>query len=121
MAVNQLGQFGESFVVDHLKNQGFKILEQNYKKFFGEIDIIATKEDLLIFVEVKTRKNIQTSMFELVLPSKQRKIILTAKSYLSLNNLSNITSRFDVALVHYAIDQAPELNYIPNAFYGSDF
>ncbi len=48
------GQIGEDIVVKHLVKQGFKILERNYRKKWGEIDIIAEKNKILHFVEVKT-------------------------------------------------------------------
>ena len=116
MAVNPFGQQSEIFIAHHLRSQGFTILEQNYKKFFGEIDIIAQKKDLIVFVEVKARKNSKISMLELVRPSKQHKIILVAKSYIGRHNLYNATCRFDVALLHIVDNKQPELNYIANAF-----
>jgi len=116
MAVNLFGHQSELLVADLLKDQGFKILEQNYKKFFGEIDIIAQKKDLIVFVEVKARKNSQISMHELVRPSKQRKIILVAQSYMGRHNIYQKICRFDVALLHIVNDKEPELTYIPNAF-----
>jgi putative endonuclease len=48
------GQIGEDLAVQHLKTQGFKILDRNYWKPYGEIDIVAKKDCTLHFVEVKT-------------------------------------------------------------------
>lgn len=112
-----VGQQGEAVVVSFLQNQGFKILAQNYQKFFGEIDIIAQRENIVSFIEVKTRNNPVVSMHELVTPVKQRKIILVAKTFISLqyNMPENTTYRFDVALVHLN-DNDCNITYIPNAF-----
>jgi len=110
------GKQGEEFAASHLQNLGFKILETNYKKFFGEIDIIAQKKDLVVFVEVKARKNSQISMLEIVRPSKQKKIILVAKSYMGRHNLYNVTCRFDVALIHMIDNKKQEFVYVENAF-----
>ena len=110
------GQAAESAVVNLLQANHFTILEQNYKKFFGEIDIIAQKEDVIVFVEVKARNNPQTSMFSLVTPSKQQKIIKVARAYIAKNRRENITYRFDVALVHGNKNNETEITYIPNAF-----
>ena len=121
MASGTFGKQSEDFIALYLQKLGFKILEQNYKKFFGEIDIIAKKNDLVVFVEVKARKNSQISMLELVRPSKQNKIIMVAKSYISKNNLYDVTCRFDVALLHLVDGQKPELNYIENAFGQRDY
>lgn len=116
MSRSTLGKDSEDLVAQKLQEEGFKVLEQNYKKFFGEIDIIAQKKDLVVFVEVKARTSPKTSMFELVQPAKQKKIIQVALDYITKKNLDNITYRFDVALVKYQNDIV-EMSYIPNAFY----
>jgi putative endonuclease len=111
-----LGQQGELLAAQYLENQGFCILAKNYKKFFGEIDIIAKQGNLVAFVEVKTRTNNLISLHELVTPPKQRKIIRVAQSFISaLRSTENITYRFDVALIHVQPEKK-ELTYIPNAF-----
>jgi putative endonuclease len=114
----KLGKLGEQTVIDHLILQKFKILAHNYQKFFGEIDIIAQKNDLIVFVEVKTRKNSFLTLHNLVSHSKQQKIIKTARFFISshTSSLQNKTFRFDVALLHLQDNMKPELTYIPNAF-----
>jgi len=111
------GKKAEVAVVNLLKANHFKILEQNYTKFCGEIDIIAQKDDVIIFVEVKARNNTQTSMFEIVTPSKQQKIIQTARTYIAETNCHQKTHRFDVALVAGNKCDDTKITYIPNAFY----
>ncbi len=110
-----LGQSAELEIVNLLQSQDFTILEQNYKKFFGEIDIIAQKNDLIVFVEVKARTNPKTSMFELVPQSKQKKIKQTANAYIAKNN-KKVSYRFDVALVQYCKEKSPQITYIAHAF-----
>jgi putative endonuclease len=51
------GDRGESISCGYLVNRGYKIIKRNYSCKFGEIDIIAKRDDTLVFVEVKTRKN----------------------------------------------------------------
>lgn len=52
---NVLGKFGEDIAVKFMKNRGYKVLYRNYRKKFGEIDIITKDQDgALVFVEVKT-------------------------------------------------------------------
>lgn len=106
------GNNAELAVVDFLIENSFTILEQNYAKFFGEIDIIAQKDDLIVFVEVKARNNPQASMLTLITPSKQRKIIKVAREYISKFGQERATYRFDVALVV----GEKNITYIPNAF-----
>lgn len=112
------GQQSEQIISKYLSNQKFVILEQNYKKFFGEIDIIAQKDDLIVFVEVKARKNSKISLHHLVTYPKQQKIIKVAQFFIAqhLQSMQNKTLRFDVALLHVQDQKTPELTYIPNAF-----
>ncbi|MBR5250702.1 MAG: YraN family protein, partial [Clostridia bacterium] len=48
-----IGADGENQATLYLKKEHYKILERNYKTYYGEVDIIAKKGDLLVFVEVK--------------------------------------------------------------------
>jgi putative endonuclease len=109
------GTYGENLVVDYLKKNGFTVLERNYKKFYGEIDIIAQRDDTIVFVEVKMRQKAYFELSTLIIPSKQRKIIKTAESYVASKHLYEHILRFDVALVEGYGDQA-KINYIPHAF-----
>ena len=118
-AQKQLGHDGEQIIVEHLKKNGFTICAQNYRKFFGEIDIIAAKKNLYVFVEVKTRKSNTIAMGELISPLKQKKIIKTAQTFIAENKLTQATFRFDVALVIKNNDQI-SFEYIENAFTQQD-
>ena len=51
---NQIGAYGEQIAVNYLKKQGFIILDTNYLKKWGEIDVVARKTSIIHFVEVKT-------------------------------------------------------------------
>lgn len=107
-----IGNKGEQLVITQLEQEGFSIKRRNYTKQFGEIDIIAQKGDLLLFVEVKNRHNPLFDMTELISRSKQRKIIAVAKSFLASYNITQVTCRFDVALV----TSSKKIEYIENAF-----
>ena len=50
------GKLGEDFTADYLVKNGYDIITRNYRKPCGEIDIVASKGDILVFVEVKTRR-----------------------------------------------------------------
>lgn len=114
---HKFGKKAEIAVVNLLQANHFKILEQNYTKFYGEIDIIAQKDDIIVFVEVKARNNSQTSMFEIVTKSKQQKIIRTALAYIAATKKQYVTYRFDVALIAGNKCDDTKITYIPNAFY----
>ncbi len=115
-----LGNQGEEHVALYLMQQGFVIRERNYKKFYGEIDLIAQKNSLLIFVEVKTRKTAYFELSQLITLSKQQKIIKTAEAYIVQHQFSDIVFRFDVALLE-GIGENTQLRYIPNAFTKKEF
>ena len=115
MGKNNLGQSGENLVAKSLIEQKFTILATNYRVAFGEIDIIAQKDDIITFVEVKTRKHQFGAIGDLVNHTKQKKIIKTATHYISTNNFHNKTYRFDVAFVHFQ-EENPAITYIHHAF-----
>ena len=54
-----LGKIGENAAADVLRAKGYRILEQNYRCRYGEIDIIAERDGELSFVEVKTRQDLR--------------------------------------------------------------
>ena len=110
-----LGIAGEELIAQRLKTEGFAIISQNYSKQFGEIDLIARKNDLIIFVEVKARRKPLFDMAEIISQSKQRKIIAVAKHFLAYHNINDAYCRFDVALIEYEPDD-PKVSYIQNAF-----
>ena len=114
-ANKHFGNISEEFVCNYLKKNDFIILTQNYSQRFGEIDIIANKQNIIIFVEVKARKNDYFNLSEVITKSKQKKIILTAKYYLVSNKIQDKVCRFDVALLH-SKDDSFKLQYFENAF-----
>ncbi len=109
------GKEGELIVARHLEKEGYKILTQNYRKFFGEVDLIAQKGETLAFVEVKWRNNPLIDPAELIGPSKQKRIVSIAKYYLSQHTDLEVVCRFDVALIEQN-NNSINLLYIPNAF-----
>lgn len=111
----QLGMSGQTWVEEQLVLRGFSILERNYKKPYGEIDLIAACNDLIAFVEVKTRMRHYMEPSALIPRSKQKKILITAQSFIAERNYIDKIYRFDVAFVEWG-DCTPALDYIENAF-----
>lgn len=110
------GTLGEDIAVTHLTKNKFSIKERNFYSRTGEIDIIAQKKDLIVFVEVKLRSSKQVDLAELIPLYKQRKIIATSQLYLSRYNEEDYSYRFDVALIHLYRNKEYSCQYIPNAF-----
>ncbi|MEX2437974.1 MAG: YraN family protein [Candidatus Babeliales bacterium] len=115
METKKFGASAELFVGNHLAQQGYTVLAQNYRQRCGEIDIIAAKKGYLIFVEVKARKTDYFNLSELITPSKQQKIIKTARYYCARNTVFDKVIRFDVALV-LDTNNGFDMTYIENAF-----
>ena len=116
-----LGNAGEEFVINYLQSKNYEILARNFR--FGrmaEVDIIATINDIIIFVEVKTRNSYRYGTpAESVTLKKQQKIIKAAIKFLQDNNLFDNSCRFDVIEVFANGNQDPnnwKCNHIENAF-----
>jgi putative endonuclease len=110
-----LGNNGEQFVCDHLEKDGYIIIARNYRKRFGEIDIIAHKQDTLAFIEVKTRSYHFIDPAEIITLSKQKKIIAVAKQFIAAHNYTDTVYRFDVAFIEHKNNNS-HLEYLENAF-----
>ena len=100
MNQREKGLWGEQFAADWLQNHGYEILARNWRKGHGEIDIIARKEDIIAFVEVKLRsKNSWEKPAGSVHRGQMRRIVETAVLFLQELGLYNngiIQPRFDV-------------------------
>jgi len=118
MNTRDAGNKGESFACDFLRQQGFRILETNYRVKIGEIDIVARDGEMLVFVEVKMRDGQDWDPFEAVGPQKQRKLYRVAEQYLlERYKTLEVDGRFDVLAVHVMPDGTLEGDLLKNAFY----
>lgn len=97
----ELGLIGENYAVNYLRELNFIILERNFRfSRFGEIDIIASENEYICFIEVKTRtSNLFGMPAESVNINKQKKIKMLAQIYLKGKELFNKNVRFDVVEV----------------------
>ena len=98
------GKEGEKLAVSYLESQGYKIIEKNFKKRYGEIDIIAQKEDVLIFIEVKTRWSKKYGLPEEAVTSwKLKSVIKTAQYYKMIHPELPEAMRIDVVAVDFSV------------------
>ncbi len=109
------GTEGENLVACNLEKEGYVIRGRNYRKPYGEIDLIAEKDNEIVFVEVKTRSGTYIEPENLISHAQQRKIIATAMAYVAEYDLIDYVWRFDAALL-IGIPPYQTLTYIPNAF-----
>lgn len=113
----RLGRAGEAAAERKLIAAGFRILERRYRKRIGEIDLIAVREELIVFVEVKTRRSDRAgSPGESVTSVKRRRIGQVALCFLSERGWLDRPSRFDVIEVYAMSEQIRWVRHIPDAF-----
>ena len=116
----ELGAAGEDFAQSWLERQGYTIIERNWRTRTGEIDIIAQKEDTLIFVEVKTLPHTPLEDLDIIVgPRKQERICKTAKYFLLTHRKYNkMHIRFDVIVLPFDPQSAEQTEpvHLKNAF-----
>ncbi|WP_028582896.1 YraN family protein [Desulfogranum mediterraneum] len=111
------GRRGERLAADHLLSLGYTLLARNYRRRFGEVDIIAQDGATIVFVEVKSRSGaLFGSPFEAVDLGKQRQLSKIALDYLVRNGLEEQPARFDVVAVWFQAPGEPRLEHITHAF-----
>ena len=107
-----LGKVGEKVVAKYLKKQGYKVLKRNYKTPFGEADIVATDNDEVVFIEVKTRIGDSFGLpREAVDTQKQNRYQKIARYYWAQTG-KEPNARFDIAEVY----EGKRIEYYKNAF-----
>lgn len=116
---NIVGAWGEALAATYLKNKKYRLIAMNYACRFGEIDLIVSNRQYLVFVEVKLRKSDKFARAaDFVDYHKQNRIRLTAEMYLS-QNPTQLQPRFDVIEI-YAPEgtktRQPEIYHLEDAF-----
>lgn len=110
------GRSAEADAARFLKKNGYAVLETNYRCRAGEIDIVAREGTVLVFCEVKARRNTAFgSALEGLTPQKTRKIKAAAEHYLMKNSVTGVDVRFDVVTMD-GVGAAQKTALIRNAF-----
>lgn len=115
----KIGARGEDLAVEFLKAKKYSILGRNYKTKFGEIDIIARKSGVLIFVEVKTMVFGGSLRPEDNLHShKQSRILKSAKIYMMENKLTDVPWQIDLVAIDLDEDgEKKEIRHIEGVIF----
>lgn len=114
----RIGLIGEELAANYIKNRGYDVLERNYRTKLGELDIIAINQNVIIFIEVKTRTSSVYGMpSEAVNYKKQRRIRKLSQQYILYKNLdkSCFNYRFDIIEVKL-VGKKYKIVHIENAF-----
>ncbi len=109
------GKWGEDAAAQYLAAQGYAIVTRNWTLNHLELDIVASKDDMLVFVEVKTRKSGDVDPVRAVNQAKRQHIIAAADAYLQMQNIP-LDYRFDIIAITGTREQH-SIEHIPNAFY----
>lgn len=116
---NETGKIGEELAKDYLLKKGYRILDINWIFNHKEIDIVASNDNKIIFIEVKTRSN---TVFELpkeaVTIRKQKNLVYAADAYLQQKEIV-LESRFDIISV-LAQDSPKIMEHIEGAFQANE-
>lgn len=112
------GKYGEDLAEEFLKKKGYRILERNFKKLWGELDIIAEIEGEIIFIEVKAQ-NKNNRFFirpeENITFFKQKQLIKSARGYLAFKRKLDNKWRIDVVAVELGDGGDFDIRHIKNA------
>lgn len=113
-----IGNYGENLSLKHLIKNNYKILDTNFRTSYGEIDIVATINNIIVFLEIKSR---YTDSFGKAIESityyKQKQIIKLSKYYIHKYNLYNYNVRYDIIEVYFNNrNNLYKLNHIIDAF-----
>ena len=119
MAANLTGAWGEALAAEYLRNKRYVVLAAGFHSKFGEIDLIVSNRQYLVFVEVKLRKSDKFAQArEFVDFRKQNRIRTTAALYLE-QNPTHLQPRFDVIEI-YAPEgletRKPTIHHLEDAF-----
>jgi len=114
-----VGRRGEGAAVRHLKRQGYRILERNFGTRRGEVDIVAFRDGVLAFVEVRSQTEpVLVDPAATVTRAKQLRVIKAAQSYCTAHRLprDDVALRFDVIAVRFGQGAKAQVRHIEDAF-----
>ena len=112
---NELGEKGEQLAIDFLIENGYSILEKNYRYLKAEVDIIAQKKDILAVVEVKTRSTDYFGNPQDFVNPKKIKLLLSAIDYYVVEKDLDVEVRFDIiAIIHQ--NKTTKIEHLEDAF-----
>lgn len=112
---NEIGILGEELARDYLRSHGYTVVETNTHIGHKEIDIIATKNGRIIFVEVKTRTNDQCDPIDAIDNKKINKLVRAANSYIQTFNIKH-EPQFDIITIIIHPDGSHKLTHYEDAF-----
>jgi len=113
----QIGQRGEQIAAEYLRRKGYDIITLNWRCQYGEIDIVARQQEVIVFVEVRARHTSTTeAAFESVTPRKRQRMLNSAYAYVNAHDLPEETDwRIDVIGIALRHSAPPLIDHAENA------
>ncbi len=109
----ELGKQGEAYARKYLLSKGYKILHQNWRYKHLEVDLIAKKENRIIFIEVKTRLSDISNVEELISANKERSLLQALNVYMA-HNKEDVFCQIDLLLLRKNVTSF-EVRHLQNA------
>ncbi len=109
------GDHGEDLAARFLQERGYQLVRQNFRYGHAEIDLIMQKGNLLVFVEVKTRRNAEYGYPEEFVSKKQAAQIIRAAEHFIVQQDWQGNIRFDIIAI--LTEPATDIQHLPDAFY----
>jgi len=112
---NLVWKKGERLARENLKNKGYQILQQNYRNRYAEIDLIAKKGNILVFIEVRTKKGeLFGSPEETLNQKKLKKLWLNASAYVKIKRWSGSYRIDAICVVLNSDNSLARINHYEN-------
>ncbi len=117
---HRLGQRGEDYAARRLTALGYTILARNWRCPAGEIDLVAEQQNVLVFVEVRTRRGDRLGTpEESITPAKRARLIAAAETYLDEHEETNRDWRIDLVAIEIGLhNEVLRCEVIENAIEG---
>lgn len=117
---HELGRWGENTAAEYLESKGFRILARNWRTRRGEIDLVAQIDQVLAFVEVKTRRGTDFGKpEEAITDVKAGRLLALGQEYVVQNELLDVEWRIDLIAIELEKNGSlKRLEHIPNVVFG---
>ncbi len=117
MSNKEIGNFGENTAAQHLSELGYEILYRNWRYKHLEIDIIASKDNLLHIIEVKTRTSIEFGYPEQFINKQKMQFLKNAAAHFQYQNPGWKYLQFDVISIFFNEKQIWELAFFEDVYF----
>ena len=120
-AAAQLGRAAEDVAARYLTSQGLRVVQRNFRRRLGELDLVARDRDVVVIVEVRTRSSEKYGGAAASIDARKRaRVVRAARLLLKTRpEYAQVAVRFDVVIVYDALAENPRVQWIKHAFLAS--